>query len=278
MASNLSTIGFAFADPEAFRDTMMKCASESTLQLACSAGTYGIWCSRSGAQIWFHLGKAENGATEIFGLTPFFEGESEVLLNITSSVSREGDNAFEGAMHGWVSPDGTGDGSYPILFDAIDFAAHIGAKWPAQRLVRITAFARELEAFASDEAYYAARGDGGDDVPQLSAHAYIPVGLFEASTDGEPSALPTAASPQSSAVLTGKILEHRTFKNEVSGQDFIWMLVESLEATFDIVADPAVVTGTVKQGGTIEAAVIMFGRLLDDDGEDEAQSDEIEAN
>lgn len=279
MASNLSTIGFAFADPEAFRDTMMKCASEATLQLACSAGTYGIWRSRSGAQIWFHLGNAENGATEIFGLTPFFEGESEVLLNITNTVSRDGDNAFEGALHGWVSPDGTGDGSYPILFDAVDFAAHATTEWPAQRLVRVTAFARELEAFASDEAYYAARGDAGDDVPQLSAHAYIPVGLFQATDDGETTASPEAPSPQSSAVLTGKILEHRTFKNEVSEQDFVWMLVESLEATFDIVADPAVITGTVKQGGTIEAAVIMFGRLLDDDVEadDEAASSAIEA-
>ena len=265
MASNLSTIGFVFSDAEIFRDVMMTCAQQSSGELACSAGAYGIWRSRTGAEVWFHLGKSDDGTTEIFGLTPFFEGQSEVLLNITAALSRDDDNAFEGAMHGWVSPDGTANGSYPILFDAIDFAAHTNAEWPAQRRVRLTAFARELEAFASDAAYYAARGSAGDDVPQLAAHAYIPVGLFAAEVDGEEEAMPDAASPQSSAVLTGKVLEHRTFTNEVSGQDFVWLLVESLEATFDIVADPAIVTGTITEGGTIEAAVVMFGRLLEDD-------------
>jgi hypothetical protein len=42
-----------------------------------------------------------------------------------------------------------------------------------------------------------------------------------------------------------------------------WLLVESLEATFDIVADPEVVLGEITAGGTIEAAVMMFGRLLE---------------
>lgn len=265
MASNLSTIGFVFADAEIFRDVMMKCAQQSSGELECSAGAYGIWRSRTGAEIWFHLGKSDDGTTEIFGLTPFFEGQSDVLLNIIGAVSREGDNAFEGAMQGWVSPDGTADGSYPILFDAVDFASHTDTEWPAQRRVRLTAFARELEAFASDQAYYAARGSAGDDVPQLAAHAYIPVGLFAAEDSREAAAAPEPAGPQSSAVLTGNVLDHRTFTNEVSGQDFVWLLVESLEATLDLVADPAVVTGEIVDGGTIEAAVVMFGRLLEDD-------------
>lgn len=265
MASNLSTIGFTFADAEVFRDVMMKCAHQATAQLDCNAGSYGIWRSRTGAEIWFHLGKSEDGTTEIFGLTPFFEGQSDVLLNITAAVTRDGDNDFEGAMKGWVSPDGASDGSYPILFDAVDFAAYVGAEWPQQRRVRLTAFAHELEAFASDADYYAARGGDGDTAPPLAAHAYIPVGLFAIDDDGQPAANPDTASPNSSAVLTGKVLEHRAFTNEISGQDFVWLLVESLEATFDIVADPAVVTGTIADGGTIEGAVVMFGRLLKED-------------
>lgn len=266
MASNLSTIGFVFPDPESFRDVMMTCASQSSVQLDCDAGTYGIWRSRTGAEVWFHLGKTDDGTTEILGLTPFFEGQSEVVLNITRATSRDGDNPFEGAMQGWVSPDGAGDGSYPILFDAVDFAAHASAQWPAQRSVRLTAFARELEVFASDAAYYAARGSAGDDVPQLSAHAFIPVGLF--ASDNDASAASETVQPVSAAVMTGKILEHRTFTNEISGHDFVWLLVESLDATFDVVADPAVITGTITDGGTIEAAVVMFGRLLDEDAAD----------
>lgn len=262
MASNLSTIGFTFIDEDSFRTTMMGCATESTVRLACGAGTYGIWRARSGAEVWFHLTNAENGSTEIVGLTPFFEGQSEVLLKITESVSRNDDNPFEGALKGWVSPDDGSDGSYPIQFEAVDFAASNTNTWPDLRHVRLTAFARELQAFPSDEAYYAARGEPNSEVPKLAAHAYIPIGLFAADVDGADDASNQPQS-ESSALLTGKIIEHRVLTNDTTGQEFVWLLVESLEATFDIVADPAIVTGELIDGGTIEAAVVMFGRLLE---------------
>jgi hypothetical protein len=263
MASNLSTIGFTFADEESFRTAMTACATDASVRLACPPGNYSIWRSRTGAEVWFHLGASEDGNTEIFGLTPFFEGQSEVPLKITGPIAREGDNPFEGALTGWVSPDATSDGSYPIVFDAVDFAALEDAVWPDVRRVRLSGFAREVEAFASDDAYYAARGAPDSEHPKLAAHAFIPVGLFAAAqSEGNDDAAP-ASSPQASALLTGKILEHRSFTNEASGNAFVWMLVESLEATFDIVADPAVITGDLTEGGTIEAAVWMFGRMLD---------------
>jgi hypothetical protein len=264
MASNLSTIGFVFEDEDAFRAAMMSCASDVSLQLDCHAGAYGLWRSRTGAEIWFHLGGSEDGETEIHGLTPFFEGQSEVLLKITGVVAREGNNAFEGALTGWVSPGDGSEGSYPIVFDAVDFAAHSEAQWPDLRHVRLTGFARDLQAFANDDAYYAARGKPDAEHLKLAAHAFIPLGMFAATSGDEIADPAEATAPASSAVLTGKILEHRTLTNEATGKDFIWMLAESLEATFDIVADPAVVSGVITDGSIIEAVVMMFGRVLDD--------------
>jgi hypothetical protein len=263
MASNLSTIGFVFDDEDGFRSAMMACAEAATVRLPCLSGNYGIWRSRTGAEVWFHLAAAADGTTEIFGLTPFFEGQSEVSLKITGAIEREGDSEFEGAMTGWVSPDQTGEGSYPVVFDAVDFAAHNATAWPAIRRVRLSGFAREMQVFATEDAYYAARGAPDEEHPKLAAHAFIPVGLFAAAQTetGAKGAAPEA--PSSAALLTGKILEHRTFTNEASGKDFVWLLVESLEATFDIVADPAVISGNVIDGGTIETAVWMFGRFLE---------------
>lgn len=263
MASNLSTIGFVFADEESFRNAMMTCASDASVRLPCPNGNYGIWRSRTGAEVWFHLAEGEDGKTEIFGLTPFFEGQSDVPLKITGPITRDGDNPFEGALTGWVSPDAESEGSYPIVFDAIDFAALNEAVWPDVRHVRLTGFAREVQAFASDEAYYAARGTPDAEHPKLAAHAFIPVGLFAIAQTGDEADEAPPPSADSSALLTGKVLEHRTFTNEASGNPFVWMLVESLEATFDVIADPAVVTGDIIDGGTIEAAVWMFGRMLD---------------
>lgn len=257
MASNLSTIGFVFADEESFRASMVTCASEAALRVPCAGGNYGVWRSRTGAEVWFHLGSADDGSTEIFGLTPFFDGQSDVRLKITGPVVRDGDNPFEGSFSGWVSPDDAEEGSYPVVFDAVDFAAHGADVWPDVRRVRLSGFARELQAFESDDAYYAVRGAPDADNPKLAAHAFIPLGLFAAAQADAP------AVPSSEALLTGKVIEHRTFTNEATGKDFHWLLVESLEATFDILADPAVVSGTLSEGATIEAAVWMFGRLLD---------------
>jgi hypothetical protein len=266
MASNLSTIGFVFADEESFRSAMVECAKDASAQLDCAGGTYGIWRSRTGAEVWFHLGASEEGGTEIFGLTPFFEGQSDVALNISGPVAREGDNPFEGSLTGWVvpsgsAPDQSGDGSYPIVFDAVDYAAQGASIWPAIRHVRLAGFAREMQIFADEDAYYAARGAPDGQHVKLSAHAFIPIGLFAVAEDGE--AVKSTQAPTSAALLTGKIIEHRIFTNEATGRDFVWMLVESLEATFDILADPAVIAGDVSDNATIEAAVWMFGRFLD---------------
>ncbi len=258
MASNLSTIGFAFATEDEFRKTMIECAANASANLDCASGTYGIWQSRSGAEIWFHLGKSADGEVEIFGLTPFFDGTSDVTLEITGPIRRASDNDFEGALHAWVITEAGGEKLYPLVFDAVDFAAHKDAVWPSLARARLCGFARELAAFPDEGAYYAARNGG--DHPQLSSKAIIPIGLFASQEPGEPET-GTGQSPASTALLTGRIAEHRQLKNEATGLPFAWMLVETLDATIDIVADPAIVSGAIVEGGTIETTVLLFGRL-----------------
>ena len=265
MASNLSTIGFSFADEASFQSAMLKCASDAIAGLKCQGGEYRIWRARSGAELWFHIGAAQDGETEIRGLTPFFEGQSEVTLKITGPVHRPGDTPFEGAFYGWVAPDETGEGNYPLVFDAVDYAAHAAAVWPAICKVRISGFARELTAYPSEAAYLAA--SDGPVEPRLAAQSFIPIGLFaaaQAEPGAETLAKSTAPPPSSNALLTGCIRDHRLYTNETTGSEFHWLLVESLDATFDIIADPAVVKGEILPGGTIEVACLLFGRFLED--------------
>ena len=259
MANNLSTIGFAFSDDDGFRAAMLGCAGKIRDTTPCSGGAYGIWKSGNGAEIWFHLGRADDGETEILGLTPYFEGESLVKLRITNAISDAADNAYEGALQGWVVADGEAEGSYPVVFHAVDFAVHRDSAWPEIRNVRLTGFARELQAFASDAAYYAARGAPDAESLKLAAHAFIPLGLFNAANDN--ALAPTGSA--STAVLTGTVLAHRDLTNEETGGRFIWLLVQSLEAAFDVVADPAVISGEIVDGGVIEASVMLFGRIVD---------------
>ena len=121
MASNLSALGFEFADAQTFQDTMLNLAAASIEQLDCAAGSYAIWRSRTGAELWFHLTVFgdENDARDIAGLTPWYEGESEIELELVERVARQDDNAFEGAFSARLVGI-----CLPLLFSAVDFAAH----------------------------------------------------------------------------------------------------------------------------------------------------------
>lgn len=260
MASNLSTIGFQFANEQQFRDEMMTCAAQASDQLGCEGGNYGIWKSRSGAEIWFHLGRTSTGETEILGLTPFFEGKSEVALGLRRVLSRNGDNSFEGVLEGVLNPgENCEGGSYPIVFEAVDFALSGVQELPVKQNVRLSAFARELQAYASEAAYFDAQD--GEDKPVFAPQAFIPVGLF-AREQSEEVGESAAQVPESTAFFTGRVVEHSRLVNEKTGHEFDWLLVETLDATLDVLADPAIVAGEIVEGGTVQVSAIMFGRVL----------------
>ncbi len=263
MVSNLSSIGFVFDDNDAFSAAMIRLANDAVERLSCAAGEYAIWRSRTGAEIWFHLAPAEaEGERQIVGLTPFFEGQSSVPLKITHAYQRPEDNPLEGAFHAWARPDSVdydsdSEGSYPLVFDAVDFAAHATRDLPEMWTVRVAAFARELKAYPDAESYLADE----ERKPRLSDHAFIPMGLFAlAASESSEDRL---EAPSSTAILTGKVVEHVRHENEETGQPFHWLLIESLDATYDCVADPQAVTGDIVVGGTVEVAAMLFGRTLD---------------
>lgn len=257
MASNLSAIGFEFADAEAFQRTMLQLAPNAVERVGCTSGDYSIWRSRTGAEIWFHLVLlgTEDSAQDIAGLTPFYEGLGLQDIEVIERVHRADDNAFEGALTATMGdPDGSNAG-FPLTFDAVDFAAHLDVALPFEAQARIVGFARSVRAFA-DDAAYAGDTSGPEGTIRLAPRAFIPVGQFPESEDEAP------GPPASTALLTGRVSEHRVLTNEATGRTFHWMLVETLATSLDIVADPESVTGEIVTGGTVEIGCWLIGRLL----------------
>ncbi len=262
MASNLETIGLGVTDRQEFEKLVTSLAEAAREGLATPVGDYAVWRSRSGAEVWLHIGPADsdgdNATREIQGLTPFFDGTSEVTLNVTARVNRPDDNAFEGAYHAWLcgpdTPAGEEEGSYPIVFDAVDYAAFSTQNLPAQCRARICGFCRELSAYPDEAAFSAAQTDG----PGFAAQSFFPVGLFAdaAETGG------ATATPSSNALINGIVKSHRELVNEFTNQPFHWLEVESLEAKYDILAAPGVVKGEIVEGGIVQAACWLFGRIL----------------
>lgn len=259
MASNLSSIGFVFDSAEAFQNAMVELASQAIERIGCVAGDYSVWRSRTGAEIWFHLPflGTEDSAQDIAGLTPFYEGMSDIAIEVVARVNRPDDNDFEGALTAQViDPDGS-DGSFPITFDAVDFAAHADVPVPFKAQARIVGFARHVRAFADEAAYGADQSGPLGDI-RLAPRAFLPVGQLAEGGEGE-----DIETPASTALLTGFVSEHRRLANEVTGETFHWMLVESLTTSFDIVADPQIVSGAIEVGGTVEVGCVLFGRLIE---------------
>ncbi|MGD9670926.1 MAG: hypothetical protein AB7U75_18095 [Hyphomicrobiaceae bacterium] len=258
MASNLSSIGFVFRDAEDFHARMLVLAEESRERLRCEVGEYAIWRSRTGAEVWFHLSPSDAPEVQatILGLAPFFEGQSHVSVLVTQVHTRPDDTPLEGLLHGWVAPDGSGAGAYPLAFDAIDFAAHAGRPLPATWNCRVTGFCRNLNVHANSNTLPEI-GDG----QRLAAQALIPIGLFnDADEDVAPASNTT---PEPTAWLTGIVRAHRLLENEATGRSFHWLSVESLAATYDLVADPDIVTGEIAEGRIVEVMAWMFARVMD---------------
>jgi hypothetical protein len=277
LASNLTTIGLVFDTEASFDDLMQRLASSANERLASDPGDYAIWRSRTGAEVWFHVtGTREPDGqlqdNEIIGFTPFFEGTSDIDIEINASFQRPGENPFEGAFKAWVAPGpGNGVGVHPIVFDCVDFAAHRNRELPIRCHARLTAFARHLTAYRDEADYYARQTEDLN----RGARAFIPLGLFQAAPRGDtadaaravnhaPGATPPeTTAPSSNALLTGTVIEHQIMTDEDSGAEFHWLLVDSLGATFDVVADLSVVAGTIVEGGIVEVGGVMFGRLID---------------
>jgi hypothetical protein len=264
VASNLTTIGLVSDTDSSFDDLMQRLAGAAHERLASDPGDYAIWRGVTGAEVWFHVtgtrepdGQLEDH--EIIGFTPFFEGTSDIDLQIEAAFQRPGENPFEGAFKAWVAPDpANGVGVHPIVFDCIDFAAHRNRELPIRCNARLTAFARHITAYTDEADYYARQTEDLN----RGARAFVSLGLLRrAVAEGEPTNEP--APPSSDALLTGTVIEHRLMADQDGGTPFLWLLVDSLGATFDVVADPAIVTGTIAEGSTVDIGCTMFGRLLD---------------
>jgi hypothetical protein len=274
VASNLTTIGLVSDTESSFDDLMQRLAGAAHERLASDPGDYAIWRGITGAEVWFHVtgtrepdGHLEDH--EIIGFTPFFEGTSDIDLQIEAAFQRPGENPFEGAFKAWVAPDpANGVGVHPIVFDCVDFAAHRNRELPIRCNARLTAFARHISAYTDEVDYYTRQTADLN----RGARAFVPLGLMRRSGPEQMSPEPPndgSSAPSSDALMTGTVIEHRLMTDSQGrggndgGTPFLWLLVDSLGATFDVVADPAVVTGTITDGGTVDISCVLFGRLLD---------------
>lgn len=208
-------------------------------------GSYLYWTSNSGAQLWLQV----TPKREFAGINPHFSGPARMKVRLTAYIPSTTPSAMDGSYHGWADPvEGEADGAYPFVFDAPDASAHRKRKLPEVVDLQLAAFAHELSAYESSEAYNVAQSSAE---LQMASESFIPSGLF-----GE------REGTKALGMMTGTILAAERKTNELTGKTFWWALVQSLGGQFDVVADEELVTAPLVVGGVLQGSFWLSARIL----------------
>jgi hypothetical protein len=242
MPNHMTTLGFRASTNDEFADLAMIAATQGE-RVQVSGGTYYRWSPGAGVELW---AQADQDG-RLIGLNPHFGGAARMRVGLIERVAREHDSALDGAFYGWADPEENDleNGQYPFAFDLPDFKGHDGLALPAIVTVQIAAFAHNLSAFESDEAFHA--HEPGE--MKMAAESCIPSGTF-------------SSPPQSTVIFNGHVLEAAQLTNPHTQQIFWWARVRTLGGEYDVVADLEVVEGTIVQSGVIGGSVWLSGRII----------------
>jgi hypothetical protein len=245
--SHFSTIGFPTDSPEDFERIALE-AAEHGETIPVADGSYIRWRAGAGAELWVQLDRERN----IIGLLPHFSGQGVMVVGLTERITGPDSTDLEGAFHGWANPasDDPANGDFPFVFDSPDFARHAGLGLPLTVDVQLAAFAHDLTAYPDEEAYY----DGQTSDMKFAAESFFPAGLFKAGEEAGP--------PEAFALFSGTVLRAARVTNPATGHSFEWALVRTLGGEFDVVADPAVLTGELVECGVVQGYFWLSGRVM----------------
>lgn len=248
MPNHMSTLGFQIGTPQDFAD-LARWAAESGKAIELSGGEqYIVWSPGDGIELWAQVDQRG----ELIGMNPHFSGDARMRAHLIKRFSRPEDGPLDGAFYGRAgfSGDGPEDGLYPFAFDAPDFRTYDARRPPANVTVQLAGFARELKAFADEQAL---RAKGS----LMAVESCIPSGTFTPGPGGGP-----IDPPKSEVIFYGRVLETAQLVNSLTHLPFYWARVRTLGGEFDMLADPEVVEGTIVKDGIVGGLFWLSGRLI----------------
>jgi hypothetical protein len=243
MANHYRAVGFEVSNEQQFEELLDHVVEQGD-EFAVEDGRMFCWSPVDGAQVWLLVDDDWN----FRGCSPHFSGHSRVPLALTDMRSHL--EFWEGSAHAWVNPQSNeGDsGEYPLLFQIPDFyPLNLSLQVPARVDAQMAAFAHELDFFA-DAAEFAASQTGET---KFASQFIIPSGLFAGEDE-----------PQPYGMFAGVIRRYERLVNPSYGIAFHHFEVETLGATFDVVAEDEFVSAAPTIGSILNGSFWMSGRVL----------------
>lgn len=245
MPNLFTTLGFSFREEVDFLRLLQQATEEGEMFNA-RRGYYVHWSPGAGAELWVQV----NTEREVIGCQPHFAGDGSMPVGIHQLVSLPSE-PLSGRIDGWAGPDGDDatSGLFPLLVDLPDFdVVRRTTRPPVAADLQIAAFALEMSCYHDDDDFYEQK----DKERRIAVEAFLPTGMFIASTPEEGSA---------EAVISGHILAVELRTNPHGRQGFWALSVQTFGGTVDMVADPLIVSGEPLVGGAVSGTFWLSGRI-----------------
>ncbi|XOF32520.1 MAG: hypothetical protein ACL93V_10815 [Candidatus Electrothrix sp. YB6] len=250
MSSDLSDIGFDVNNEEAFYELIEKAYGKAT-SIKADKGTYFLYSDSSGAELWIQISKAN----QLVGVTPYYKGTGRRTVCLSENVYRK-ENELDGAFYSWADPadkDDPESGVYPFVFDVPNHNSLGDVLLPQDIEIQLSAFAQEVRYYENEEKFE--KQQKGE--AKWASQSFVSSGLFhpdEKSTPKKP--------PEAFGIFSGIIKQTEKKKNELTGQEFQWMLVDTLGGEVDVLADLTFFNTEPKVGGVVQGQFWLTGQLL----------------
>ena len=245
--SDLSNIGFTINSEDEFASLIEK-SFETASQIEVPWGFYIHFIDSSGAELWTQL----NLEGEFIGVHPHFHGHSRRVVAITKEIEGT-ETELDGMFHAWANPVELTEpesGDYPFVFNVPDIKVLDEIDYPQNVEIQLSAFAIELDVYPNEDDYYGSQ----DEELQFAVESFTPVGLFEEDEDDV---------PEPYAIFSGVVQQSEKRKNEMTGEEFYWMLVETLGGEVDVVASLDMCEELPNPLSVIQGQFWLSGRVLD---------------
>ncbi len=245
----MSSIGFPAQSVDEFKVLAKRAVTQAAQTITIPGiGYYRQWSPGAGVELWVDV----NQQIQILGLNPHFDGKARMRVKLVNRVLHPKDTVLEGAFYGWANPQSgaTTEGDYPFCFSAPDYRLHDKMTLPSEVTVQLAAFPREILAFENQEAMRSSNTW----MNQMAPESCIPSGLF----------LPKGQKidpPKPEIMFCGTVQDTSQLTNPITGHPFFWARVRTLGGELDVVADPAIVKGTIKKNGIIGSMSWLSGRI-----------------
>ena len=247
--SNLSDIGFPTPSEQAVNEMIMK-VLDLARPVQCPRGFYLKYVDPSGAEIYLQ----GNFQQELLGFNPHFAGKSRRAVNLARMIERDS-SELDGGFYAWANPAGE-KGEYPFVFDVPDFRTVEAGDLPRPAEIQLTAFAsNDFKIYENDDDYQAAQ----QSELKYASKMFVPTGLFSFDEKDQSVDL-SVVRPV--GMFAGEIREAETKRNELSGENFYWLLIETLGGAVDVVVDPKYVASEPSPGGIVSGQFWLSGKIL----------------